>query len=480
VSLEPGGAAGATLREAREDARRQARTLSAAGVMLAGVGVALAAMALVVALDYRFAQDPHRVVKILLGAAAFAGILLRPRIGLLLLAAATPFLPWMPGIRLPGVNVLNVLLISIFATWGLSRVLRRQPLFRPARLGWVLGALFVVAALSVLRGAAIPSGFEYRAADRLIDLLRSTVTVTVYFVALSMTRGERERRTLAWAVVAGLLLESVVTIALGRNGPGGRATGSIGQSNELGAFLGIFTVVAAALLGGVRHLLARAVLAATVVAGAFATLLSLSRAAILGLALGLLFVSFRTSRGLALITVAVLLTAPFWTPDYVRERLTSTEIEVQDADGTMLEASAQARVDTWRAIATLVSEHPLDGVGFGGLYDVLPETGLEMNLDVKGSSHNSFLRFLGEMGVLGLALFVVLLWRCWALARDATRAATSRFDRQLGIGLGAATLVFACACAFGDRFFPIVIAGNFWILCAIADDIVLESRGRGA
>ena len=52
----------------------------------------------------------------------------------------------------------------------------------------------------------------------------------------------------------------------------------------------------------------------------------------------------------------------------------------------------------------------------------------------------------------------------------------ARFDRQLAVGLGAATLALAVSCAFGDRFFNVLVTGNFLVLCALVADLVLESR----
>jgi hypothetical protein len=80
------------------------------------------------------------------------------------------------------------------------------------------------------------------------------------------------------------------------------------------------------------------------------------------------------------------------------------------------------------------------------------------------------------MGVFGLGLFVWLLWRCWSLSLTGTRLATNRFDRQLAVGLGGATLALVISCGFGDRFFSIEIVGGYWLLCALVQDQVFESR----
>jgi O-antigen ligase len=390
----------------------------------------------------------------------------------------TPFLPWIPAVRLPGINPLNILLGSVFLTFALHRVLNRQKVFRPGRLTFALNAIIVVAALSVVRGAALPTGYYFDAASAGIDVFRSAVTFSVYFIVLAMAQGERDRRWLSWSIVLGLVAESLVTIAYGRNGSGARAEGSIGQSNELGAFLALSTVFTAALLPATRVWFARLLMLGATAAGAYGVILSVSRGAVLALVLGLGYVAIRSSRVMALILLAVLLTSPLWTPDYLKQRIMGTEVEVEGTDESTLEGSAQIRIDTWKAITKIVTEHPLDGVGFTGLEFVLPEAGSALGMEVKDSAHNTYLRFLAEMGILGLVLFCYLLWRCLSLAHAGIRAATTVFDRQLGVGLAAATLALAASCAFGDRFFNILISGNFWILCALVNDVVLERQSQ--
>jgi O-antigen ligase len=480
MTLDPPISPGSTVREARETARRHARAMPVGFIVLGGSAAGVAIVALFVLLDYRFGQDAHRLVKILLGAGLLAGMVVWPRVGLFALPVLTPFLPWIPKVPIPGVNPVNLLLFSVFSFWAVSRVARGQWFFRRGPLDLLLSGLILMTGLAVLRGAAFPTGYRYDATDAGLQWFRTSMTFMCYFIGYAMTRGPKDRRMLSAAVVVGLAAEAIVTILYGRSGHAGRATGSFGQSNDLGAFLAIFTVFAAALVPGTRRLVGKLLITGAVVAGTVAVLFTVSRGAIAALGVGLLFVAFRSSRVLTFVVLAVLLTSPLWTPDYVKDRILHTQVESGDEDATTLESSSQLRIDTWRAILEVVTSHPLDGVGFAGLGYVLPETGTALGVEVKDSAHNTYLRFLGEMGIFGLAFFLWLLWKCLALARDAARRAASPFDRQLGVGLMGATLTLAACCAFGDRFFPIVITGNFWLLCALASDIVDESKGSAA
>jgi O-antigen ligase len=354
--------------------------------------------------------------------------------------------------------------------------MRREPLFRANRLGTPMLAIVILAALSIVRGAAFPTGYTYNALTASLVLFRSAISFAIYFVALSMATGPADRRKLTYAVVIGLALEAACTLVLGRTGRGARAVGSFDQSNDLGAFLAMFIPFTLALVPAMRGAWGRIALFTTAALGTAAVVYSVSRGALLALTVGMLYVGFRTSKALTALVLVVLATSPLWAPDYLKQRLAGTQVEVQGTDQKVIEAGAQVRVDTWRAIGTLVRDHPIDGVGFSGLTYVLPEAGQALGVEVKDSSHNTYLRFLAEMGIGGLLLFLWLLARCLGLAFTGARAATLPLDRQAGVGLAGATLAMAISCMFGDRFFSILITGNYWVACAIVEDMIQERR----
>lgn len=455
---------------ARAAARRQAPGLSGALPALAAMGLALLLMGAIIMLDYTFDQDPHRILKVAVGVFALGLIVVTPKFGLLVLPVVTPFLPWMPPTPVPGVNALNVLLFLVFGTFVVVSTMRRQPLVPANRLGVLLGVLILVIALSVLRGAAFPTGYGFDGEIGSTNAFRAATTFATYFIVLAMASGPGDRHRVWWAVMAGLLAESVVTIAYGRNGSGGRAIGSIGQSNDLGAFLALFAVPAIAGLFGVKNLFGRLLLLGIFVVACIGVMMSLSRGSMVALLAGVFVVAWMSSRWFFGLLVVAMLFSPLWAPDYVKDRVAASSMEVEGSDEVTVDMAAEARLQTWQSILKVVQAHPIEGVGFTGLAYVLPEIGEGLGLEeVKDSAHNTWLRMLAETGIIGLALFAWLMWKCWAIGFGTMRRARDAFDRSLGVGLCGATVTLAINCAFGDRFFNVVVASSFWILCALAE-----------
>lgn len=459
----------------RERARERARALTGPFLVVAASALALFAVVVFAVLDYGLGQQSHRIVKLLLGGLAITAIVSLPHFGLFLFPIALPMLYLLPKLPVPGVNTLNGLVLSVFLSFSLGRVLTRQTIFRSGALLVPIGVFLALCGIALLRGAAFPTGFTYEPGSAGIELFRTAMSFSVYPITLAMARGIDARRRIALAIVIGLAIEIGFTVTMGRDFRG-RAVGTIGQSNELGAYLAMFGALSLALVFGVRAWWARLGLIAVTVGAVAGVFLSVSRGAIVSIALATLLVAARSSRLMLALLVVALLTSPLWTPDYVKERLASTQSGVEDTDEVMLDPGAQSRVNTWQTLMTIFQEHPLDGVGFDALGHVLPEAGAELGLRVKDSSHNTYLRVLAEVGAFGLLALLWLLWRCFRLCEAARHAATERFDRQLAVGASAALLTLVVACWFGDRFFNVMVTGGFWILCALLDDVVTERR----
>jgi O-antigen ligase len=301
-----------------------------------------------------------------------------------------------------------------------------------------------------------------------------------YVIVLLMVETPSWYRRAVVGVLLGALLEALITVKWGRNGSGGRAIGSIGQSNDLGAYLALFSVMAFALLAIPRATRTWWLALGTALLTAYGTVLSLSRGSLVALAAGLVVVAWRTWRPSVLLLVFVVAVTPLWAPDYLMERIKGSTVQVEGSDTETVDMATEARLETWRSILAVVKQHPLDGIGFGGLSYVLPDVGAQLGLEeVKDSAHNSFLRMLSELGVLGLIAFVAVLVQAWRVSDRAVRRARDAFERAVAVGACGATVCLAVSSAFGDRFFSVIITSSFWMLIALVESrLGTEEPGR--
>lgn len=475
MSLAPRPAPRDVSADTRAAARRQGRGLASVAGVVPGILIAVVVMVVFIALDYTFDQDPHRVVKVALGVLAMSWMAVVPGFGLLVFPVVTPLLGWVPPAPIPGLNATNAMLGLILGSYAMPRILRRQPVFRRGHLSKVIGLFVLMALIATVRGAAFPTEAVINLRDVSLVWFRSAVNFSVYFIVLAMVHGQKERQRVWWALAMGLLLESALTIALGRNGRDARAIGSIGQANDLGSYLALLGVMVFAAVPARQGWFAKLITLVTFGMSMFGVVLSLSRGALLAVAGGLLVVALRSSRVMLFLLLATLATSPLWAPDYLVDRIMSSQREVEGSDETTVDGATEVRLQTWQTILRVVKDHPVDGIGFNALPYVLPQISDAMGLvDVADSAHNTYLRMLAEMGVFGLAMFVWLMWSCWSTSDRLVRRAKTRFDRMLGVGLGGATVSLAISCAFGDRFFSLPIAASFWLLCGLADAALTE------
>jgi O-antigen ligase len=123
--------------------------------------------------------------------------------------------------------------------------------------------------------------------------------------------------------------------------------------------------------------------------------------------------------------------------------------------GTLLEPTKDynwsgdtGRIEIWKRGVGYMLTHPITGVGArcfkcaeGASFADLQAEGIGMKWS---AAHNSFVEIGAELGVIGLALFILALWQSWKMVRSIqTTAARAGPLESLGHALGGAILGYA-------------------------------------
>jgi O-antigen ligase len=129
----------------------------------------------------------------------------------------------------------------------------------------------------------------------------------------------------------------------------------------------------------------------------------------------------------------------------------------------------------WRGAWNIIETHPFTGIGFGVFPYAIPNyANMEPNMD----AHNEYLLIASEMGVGGLAAFLLVLlvpffsmWRVYRTSGD-------RLIRGWMLGLMGSVCGMIMVNIFGSRFGREELVGLYWILIGLTYAYIYLRRNR--
>ena len=415
------------------------------------------------------------VVAIVLAAAAFiVGVYRRPQRGLLVLAALVPLDGLLVLAPVPGlVNGWKeaLVLVTLICAW-LRRVRpgdrTHPPLYMPwwpaAALFAVIGCVSAVAVFGLIGVVAIKVTFFYlslvavlwfapfdaRDRDHLITVLMGMATLTSFYGLVQLAVGpgvlislgyqwDRDVRT------AGGLL---------------RVFSTFSQPFPFGLYVMLALLVAGAVALADPRRRRNAVFLALSPVLAVAMAASVVRAAILGLAVGLIWMALQRFRqlGAALVAAAVASVA-------VVAVLPASLTETFFSSSSLGQRSAG-----WSAIIDSILVHPV-GRGLGSSGAAADRMSTAQGVEFAGLStnyqpDNYYVKMLLELGPIGLWVFLALIITAlvWTTRMGATLPGQ---DGALALGVSASIVaaMFACVVATYFEIFP--IDAFFWLLLGV-------------
>ncbi len=411
-------------------------------------GALLFAIAVGAALAYseRFGGDngPYILLGVLLTSAVAGAILLQWRLGALLLAAVLPFEPIIKlGPVLSGMKALAAL---TFVSLVLALLTDQKLLERFARL-WQQPLALAVLAFVLWISASILwaplKGEALRATASFLGLLGLMVVIGLL---------ERRYLLLTWAafafsaalsVPAGYILpvpEGSFMAESGRFGPAGATPNTYACLVIIAFFAAYFGLLR-------RHRMTAYLLAPVFVYGIFATASRTGLIVLVAAPLLSLFVPRLGARlgwrilpmyvlGAAAIVVIVLAIPSVGEPALERI-MTLSQFQSED--------TWSGRWSTWQGALDVTASHPILGVGAGNFSEVAIDYSESVQAhsaergEVAGLTHNIFLSVASQLGLVGLILYLAILFFLFKTAVPIAQ----RPGLETGIFLGLVVIMIA-------------------------------------
>ncbi len=295
--------------------------------------------------------------------------------------------------------------------------------------------------LAFLGWSAISIAWSQSTSGGVESVMRYALDAALIPIAYTAVRNRRDATYVFAAIVVGATIAAVSAILAppaAESAVAGRATGTVGDPNELAAALIVGLAVAMAFAVN-RHFSARQ-RALAGVAAAFCLigiLISLSRGGLIGLAAALLLAVVMGGRWrgrvlagggiLALLAVGYF---AFFASLPAQERV----LNVSGGSGS-------GRLELWTVGLRMIEAHPINGVGTGQFqlssvhYLLRPglfESGTYI-LTTPKVAHNTYLNIAAELGVVGGALFVAILLFCLGCLLLAVKRIREQGDERIEI-----------------------------------------------
>jgi O-antigen ligase len=252
-----------------------------------------------------------------------------------------------------------------------------------------------------------------------------------------------------------------------------RDAGPLGYAgvNGLAAFEAMVVSFLIGFYGSVKKWGPKLAILVLVATSIYCLLYAFSRGGYMGLLVGMVTVGLFRSRWLIPLAAVLVLSWQTLLPVSVQERITMTTEDA--AQGQQFDSSAQDRLVLWHDALELFKRNPISGTGFD-TYGSMGRVGGYRD------THNYYIKVLAEMGVIGLLLYLAVLWKMVGTGLTLYRTAQDPFWKGIALGFLAMMGSIILSNFFGDRWTYQQLDGYLWIIlgCVIRGLVVLEEQSE--
>jgi len=249
----------------------------------------------------------------------------------------------------------------------------------------------------------------------------------------------------------------------------GRVTSSFRHANDLGAYLVIalpilyclfrfFSLLKkdSQLLGARRNFILSLVLLVFVYS-LIAVGLTYSRGAWLSLTIAFFLMLIRKPKFLVYFFLIFMLFISVFTVKMIHERTANIHSTSQGI------FTSSTRDVFWQSAWKIIKKHPVLGVGV----NAYTEAAKDFDIVWKGYPHNCYLQMLAEMGVIGLAAFLWILYRLFRHGFSNLKKIQDQFSHHLLKGLLIGFLGFLIHSFFDTFFYSNQLGSLMWIMIGL-------------
>jgi O-antigen ligase len=387
---------------------------------------------------------PEKVLALTIGGIMLLVLSLKPFLGIHVLVMAQ-FLENVMGVGMSGVTPTKLLGAVVLVGWIISVALTRTRGFKFDRFFLVVVLFLVWCGVSILYAVdtdtAIKQSFTYLQLA-LVALMFSSVVDT-----------PERCRSVYWAVVIWTTLHTMVAILMYYLRMTSTAVGLIGNRNALASYIDVAIVCAYLLYQIVAPGLGRGLLLVSLPVLFLGLALTLSRAGLIVLVVTLLLVWYSVARrrGVLLLigSFSMICALTFVLPNSFWKRAESIVPAIQRQQETF-----GTRVRLWRVALRMITDHPVVGIGPGNFVAAYPRyaRGGEQLLQML-NPHNTYVGLAAENGLIGLSLFLAMIFIALLETRRGVRAgrAVARSDLEIQtIAAGVSLLAYLLSGLAGD------------------------------
>lgn len=231
-----------------------------------------------------------------------------------------------------------------------------------------------------------------------------------------------------------------------------------GNPNILAEYLIMIIPISAALFWYSKKIHKKAIFLITSLILTIALVLTLSRGGWVGFAFGIFIFIILIEKKLLLALIPIALLGIYFLPQSIVNRILTI--------GNLGDSSNAYRIRLWKITLEIIRDNWLVGVGFG----YIPfKTTFETYIRTMPAyhSHNTYLQTMGEMGILGLIVFVMFIFVLYKYAIKRLMKDEDRYIRTMAGGvLAGLSALLAHGAVESVLYLPKIII-TFWTLVAL-------------